>query len=268
MKHWTFIVISLLVLAIEPAQAKGDYHYPQQQNNQQIEVTIIDQSGYRLPLYDADGSYQLKKSYLQALRNQEYSIEVRNKTARRVGFVIAVDGRNIITGKQSYLTSSEKMYILGGHQVSTFRGWRSSSQTINRFYFTNENDSYSAAFNDYSAMGVIAVAAFFEKRPIRPPHTIGNRNKSNKHNNSTASRRSPGTGWGDKEHSPTTQVRFKAQSRPFAKHLIKYEWHKRLCKMGIIHCNQHNDNQQYGNRLWDNNGYAQPPKRRRHRGRY
>jgi hypothetical protein len=263
MKNWTFVVISFLILAMQPAFAKGNRHQHHGQSNK-IEVTIIDEYDYRLPLYATDGGYNLKKSYMQALREQEYSIEVRNKTSKRVGFVVAVDGRNIITGKPSYLKNHEKMYILDGYQVSTFRGWRSTGNTVNRFYFTNENDSYAAAFNDHSAMGVIAVAAFFEKRPRNPPHTIGNRNAKNKQENSTAARRQPGTGWGSTEHSPTTRVKFVAQSRPFTKHLIKYEWHKSLCEMGIIHCNSHKYSQSRSNRLWnDNGGYATPPPSRK-----
>ncbi|MCJ8274182.1 MAG: hypothetical protein MJK04_32895 [Psychrosphaera sp.] len=288
MKHWIIVVISLLVFVAQPSQAGSNrYHHQGQGQNhdqhssqhQKIEVTIVDEYGYRLPLYDTNGNFQLKKSYMQALQQQEYSIEVRNKTSRRVGFVVAVDGRNIITGKPSYLKSREKMYILNPHQVSTFRGWRSSGNTVNRFYFTDESQSYSAAFNDYSAMGVIAVAAFFEKQPKHPPHNISNRSKNRKPDYSVSKRSSKsataGTGWGDSEHSPTTRVKFVAQKRPFTKHLIKYEWHERLCEMGIIHC--HNSNRysnksshkgsnssdSRSNRLWDaNNDYAPPPPRR------
>lgn len=262
MKYWIFVIAGLSVLFNVPKANADHYHHakPYPQPNK-IEVAVIDEYGYRLPLYETEGGYRLKKSYVQALRGQEYSIEVRNNTARRVGFVVAVDGRNIITGRPSYLKSHEKMYILKPHERSTFRGFRSSKHTINRFYFTDEANSYAAAFGDHSAMGVIAVAAFYEKRPVHPPHSIGN--KQHKRNGSTAARSQPGTGWGDTEYSPTKKVKFIAQKKPFAKHLIKYEWHRSLCEKGIIHCHQNSHSIGRSNRLWDNDQYAPPPRRYR-----
>jgi hypothetical protein len=79
-----------------------------------------------------------------------------------VGLVIAVDGRNIISGKQSWLRNDERMYILGPYGRGEFKGWRTSLDSINRFYFTEVADSYAAAFRDESAMGVIAVAVYPE----------------------------------------------------------------------------------------------------------
>ena len=257
MKVWMILFCSLLLASAQSVLADS-YHHNSELHK--IEVTIIDEYGYRLPLYETDGGYRLKKSYMQALDGQEYSIEVRNRTAQRVGFVIAVDGRNIITGQPSYLNHDEKMYILNPWQVSTFRGWRSSKNSINRFYFTDEDDSYSAAFHDRSAMGVIAVAAFYERTPPRSSHQIGNKAKRAPRGGQAA-RSQAGTGWGDGEYSPTTKVKFVAQSRPFAKHLIKYEWHRRLCELGVIRCYQHHDTISR-NRLWDDGQYAPPPPRR------
>jgi len=89
---------------------------------------------------------------------------VRNTSNHRVGVVIAVDGRNIISGKKSYLKSNERMYILNPYQKSTYKGWRSGKNRVNEFYFTDVPDSYAdRTFGDTSAMGVIAVAVFKEK---------------------------------------------------------------------------------------------------------
>ncbi len=54
---------------------------------------------------------------------------------RRVGVVVAVDGRNIISGKQSWLRNDERMYILEPYGVGEFKGWRTSLDSINRRYF-------------------------------------------------------------------------------------------------------------------------------------
>lgn len=260
MKNWIFAV-TLFLLSASSVFAHGVRDNYQNTRNLKVDVTIIDEYGYRLPLYDIEGKYRLKKSYLQALRGQQYAIEIRNKTNKRIGLVIAVDGRNIITGRPSYLKSHEKMYVLNPYEVSTYNGWRSSGNTVNRFYFTNENNSYAGAFNDHSAMGVIAVAAFHEKRPqYHNQHNAGQK-PSKQRNARPKARQQPGTGWGDSEYSPATQVHFVPKKKSFAKHLIKYEWHKRLCEMGVIHCHRHSHSSSQGNRLWDEGDYAQPPKR-------
>jgi hypothetical protein len=36
-------------------------------------------------------------------KGENYSIVIRNNTPERIGVVIAVDGRNIITGEKSFL---------------------------------------------------------------------------------------------------------------------------------------------------------------------
>jgi hypothetical protein len=42
------------------------------------------------------------------------------------------------------------------------KGWRTSLDSINRFYFTDVADSYAAVFHDESAVGVIAIAVYPE----------------------------------------------------------------------------------------------------------
>ena len=53
-----------------------------------------------------------RKVYAEAARGDQYTILVRNRLARRVGVVLAVDGRNIISGQKSWLKNNERMYIL------------------------------------------------------------------------------------------------------------------------------------------------------------
>ena len=52
--------------------------------------------------------------YVEAVKGDRYLIEVTNQTGRRIGVVIAVDGRNIISGKKSDLKRNEQMYIILG----------------------------------------------------------------------------------------------------------------------------------------------------------
>ncbi|MBA4389505.1 MAG: hypothetical protein C0399_01010 [Syntrophus sp. (in: bacteria)] len=47
--------------------------------------------------------------YMEAVKGEKYSIEVKNKSDRRIGVIIAVDGRNIISGNKSSLKHNERM---------------------------------------------------------------------------------------------------------------------------------------------------------------
>ena len=134
-----------------------------------VEVRIVSDNGRALPIYPVKMRSSSKKVYAEAIKGDHYRIEVRNKLNRRVGVVIAVDGRNIVSGEKSWMRNSERMYILGPYESGDFSGWRTSNDTINRFYFTDVPDSYAAAFGDESAMGVISVAAYPEMQRYQLP---------------------------------------------------------------------------------------------------
>jgi hypothetical protein len=207
-------------------------------------VEVVDANSYIFPTYpvsQSDGTY---RSYLQAKQNARYSIRVRNYTGKRIGLVVAVDGRNIISGKKSYLRNTERMYILKPGGVGTYRGWRTGRDEIRRFYFTNEGGSYAGAWGDYSAMGVIAVVAYAEKEPI----VVSRESLVVRESVRMAPMMEPGTGVGEREDSSSIRVDFTAKPYPLEKHLFKYEWRESLCEKKIISCN----------RLWDND-YVQPP---------
>ena len=104
--------------------------------------------------------------YVEAVKSEKYSIEVTNRSERQIGVVIAVDGRNIISGNKSDLKNNERMYIISPYTTNTFEGWRTGMDRTNRFYFTGQSDSYAEkVFSDGSAMGTIAMAVYREKLP-------------------------------------------------------------------------------------------------------
>ena len=133
-----------------------------------IEVSIVSDNGRFLPFYPMKSHPTLKKVYAEAIKGDHYRIIIRNKLNRRVGVVVAVDGRNIISGQKSWLKNNERMYILEPYATNEYSGWRTAQDKINRFYFTDVPDSYAAAFGDKSAMGVIAVVAYPEIRRYEP----------------------------------------------------------------------------------------------------
>lgn len=260
----TIKTISLLVVLLVAFEASAD-----RIRNSDISVDIVNSHGRELPTFDArSGQRKLSKAYVQARRGQEYGIRITNHSGERLAFVVAVDGRNIISGKRSKLKSNERKYVLGPYESATYRGWRTGRNRVNEFFFTDEDNSYSAAFDDYSAMGVIAVAAFrdADRREYEEVYKYESRKRSAAPGASSRSDRdssAPGTGYGDEHYSRSRRVRFDAERRAAATYLFKYEWRETLCDMGVARCYSKR------NRLWDeerrhaDRGYAPPPPRYR-----
>jgi hypothetical protein len=254
-----------------------------------VEVRIVTDDGRALPTYPVKMKHALKKVYAEAVKGDHYRIEVRNRLNRRVGLVIAVDGRNIISGEKSWLKSSERMYILEPYGSGEFAGWRTGQERINRFYFTDVPDSYAAAFGDESAMGVITVAAYPEQRSCVPPPMpmsqpgpydgrtfggVGNgaavadraaeapaasaaKGMNKKAAKAERNLEGAGTGYGREEYSPVETVAFEAEKRAVETIHFKYEWRSTLCRLGVVSCDR--PPRRPPNRLWDNGGFAPPP---------
>jgi hypothetical protein len=268
------LVITLLsfLFAFTGVQA-NQFKWDSNRNNASVEIDVVDDSGRELYQYTANNrKNRNKRTYLEASKGKNYTLRLRNTSNERVGVVVAVDGRNILSGKKSHLRSNEKMYVLDPYETANYDGWRTSKNRVNRFYFTSAGNSYSNAWGDRSAMGVIAVAVFKEKHK-----QYGNR----KYKRIAPSHRgylsedSAGTGFGDDSYSPTINVNFIAQNRADFKQFIKYEWRSNLCKRGVIDCNRYQDdrnnyydggdsyNRNHGNnRFWPreaNNGFVPYP---------
>jgi hypothetical protein len=253
-------VLLLLGAHAAPAATVGDC----------AQVEVLTAKGLSLPLYPTGTSDPKKKVYAEAVKGDEYTIVIRNLLPRRVGLVVAVDGRNIISGQKSWLRNSERMYILGPYETGQYRGWRTGSDRLNRFYFTDVPDSYAAAFGDESAMGIIAVAVYPEiERVVSPaPPAEHSREKAGAASSpASQAKRAPadsamesaGTGYGREEYSPSRTVAFEPEARAVETILVKYEWRSTLCRMGIVSCAPARPPK---NRLWDEGGYAPPPPRR------
>ena len=238
-----------------------------------VEVDVVDDRGRSFPQYPlrGEGGPAVFKAYLEATRGRNYSIQIRNRTNRRIGVVIAVDGRNVISGDRSNLGPDERMYVLGPYQQETYEGWRTGKNRVNRFYFTDEGDSYAGAWGDYSAMGVIAVVAFRENLPVQPWGQEGpgySDQRGLRHappaeaaplGAAPGTKAEPGTGYGEREWSPSRRVEFDPERHPFARFFLKYAWRDTLCRQGMIDCGGR-PRPPRPNRLWDEDDrYAPPP---------
>ena len=259
----TVLLISLVTPAFAWAHAgKGEV----------VDVQILSDSGQEFPKYRTYPRQHLegKFFFMEAAKGQRYSVQVRNKSDRRIGVVIAVDGRNIIDGKKSDLNRTERMYIIGPYEANTFEGWRTGMDRTNRFYFTEQSDSYAEkVFADASAMGTIALAVYREKvseivpysgKSSRmkdgpaggapcPPSASSSADRSELKKSEQA-----GTGFGETTHSPAYVVHFDPEQTTSEKIVLKYEWRSELCKKGIVPCSPKD-------RLWpDDFGFATIPR--------
>lgn len=245
LKKSIFMAIALLPILALQVQARGF-------DREDVEIEVISDNRGSLREYPVDSYGHKQRSYIAVRDGEYYSIRVRNRTDERVGVVIAVDGRNIITGKKSWLKRDEAKYVLDPWETAEYEGWRTSRKRVNRFYFTDVDDSYADNWGDHSAMGVIATAVFREKEYQRKPQHYSESNKSRRLSSKSEMRSrsdSAGTGFGESEWSPSHKVKFKARKKPMFKKFIKYEWRKTLCRRGIISCRHDNDWDQH-NRFW------------------
>jgi len=223
-----------------------------------VEVEIVGTRGQHFATYplernSGDGVF---RAYLEARNQAPYRIRVHNRSPRRVGLVIAVDGRNTVSGEKSELARGESMYILDPWESSTYEGWRTSGEQVNEFYFTHWKDSYAEAFGDRSARGVIAVAVYRERgrqeqlRSLKreAPATSERSAGSPAHSDAQdeVAKSQPGTGFGDEIYSPVRVVDFDSERKAAAKYFIKYEWREALCRKGVIDCEPREHN-----RFWN-----------------
>jgi hypothetical protein len=213
------------------------------QGHSDIQVELIsDHRGHLRKHHVQAPDHSGLRSYVVARDNERYTIRVHNNSNERVGFVIAVDGRNILSGKKSHLRTNEKMYVLGPNTSADYSGWRTSRNGVNRFFFTHMDNSYSAAWGDYSAMGIIAIAAFPEQYLRRhDQYHTGKKRIVKKSGKARRSGNSTGTGFGEEQWSPSRNIHFIPQQHPIAQEFIKYEYRSSLCQRGIIQCRPEKD---------------------------
>jgi hypothetical protein len=156
------------------------------------------------------------------------------------------------------------MYIVNGYEHGKYDGWRTASDQVHKFYFTDTADSYAMkTFSDSTAMGVIAVAIYQEKERPKllyeqkrldnaPPAPSAGSSAMGKAG--AAKDESAGTGFGSEQYSPVVRVAFEPDLTPVQKTLVKYEWREVLCRKGTLNCRQ-----EPKNRLWDEDEYAPYP---------
>ncbi len=257
---WLWISLALSLTAPCLASSKFTQNH-QLDSPHAVEIKIISDHGDEFSIFPVTQQHLNKqyRAYIEAINGENYAVKIRNHSNQRLGLVIAVDGRNIISGEKSMLKHNEQMYILGPYETQSYSGWRTSSRDIHRFYFTDAQNSYAHAFEDDSAMGVIVVAVFEEKLPLFSKYKKKrSANKPKSAASDSVARESAeqeaGTGFGEHETSHVRRVHFNAKRIALTKYFYKYEWHDTLCHKRIIDCDSHRFPEKK-NRFWPIENY-------------
>lgn len=158
MKKTILAVTLLILLACSGAQSHHQADF-------QMEVLV---HGKPAPKYFHSG-----KVYIEALKNQEYSIRLANPLNRRVAVALAVDGLNSIDARTSDAFSAKK-WVLGPYETITIAGWQVNQQQARKFFFTTEAKSYGQWLGKTQNLGIIS-AVFYRERPFWNEYPGSNR---------------------------------------------------------------------------------------------
>jgi len=127
-----------------------------------FEVDVL-VDGRPLSVYQSRG-----RTYVEAVRDEEYEIRLRNRSSDPVAVALFVDGLNTIDASRSSAWDASK-WVVGPYQTITIRGWQMDSDYARRFYFTTERDSYAAKLGQRNNLGVISAVFYRERRPVITP---------------------------------------------------------------------------------------------------
>ena len=251
-----------------------------------VETRILVE-GRRTALYAAPRSDE--RRYFEATRGDDYAIEIRNRTGRRVAVLIVVDGLNVVNGERSSLSRHEPMYVLDPWEHATIRGWRTSLEDVRQFVFVEEERSYASRSGQANGdMGWIRVLAFEERRPVavyqdRRPWLLDERSRgealppprsdadappatsekaapspqkpeAQRDIAQSESERFPGTGWGRERRDPVRETWFDPAARPTDHLVLRYEYESGLVALGIFPDRDRLSEREHGERR-----FALPP---------
>lgn len=121
-------------------------------------LKVVSSSGRALP-----GSVRSGRNYVIGEHGERYSIELKNRTSRRIEVVVSVDGLDVLDGKSA--STGKRGYVIEPGRRVTIEGWRRNMSSVAAFRFGAVSGSYSARSGAGTRnVGVIGVAAFTEKR--------------------------------------------------------------------------------------------------------
>jgi len=123
-----------------------------------LRVSLLDERGGALPGVDVAG-----QRYAIGRAGERYMIGVSNDTGARYEIVAAVDGLDVIDGRDA--SFDKRGYVVDPYTSFVIDGWRTSDTTTAAFRFSGLEDSYAGQTGRPRNIGVIGVA-FFQERAI------------------------------------------------------------------------------------------------------
>jgi hypothetical protein len=236
------IPIFLFVLALSAACLPSGRAFALERGGFSMDILV---GGMPLNEYAARGT-----RYVEALKNREYSVRLRNGTAERVAIALSVDGLNSIDARTTSALEARK-WILRPYETITLDGWQTTSMTARRFFFTTEERSYGDWLGRTKNLGIVAAAVFREKRGLMIPI----QGEERRQDSGADSRRAPApsaappterqksleslgylaaTGIGREVDHGVVQVSFDAEDAPSALLELRYEYRDTLVRLGVV----------------------------------
>jgi hypothetical protein len=123
-------------------------------------LALVDEAGRTLPTFDHRG-----RTYVLGVPGQRYLLRIRNESGRRIEVVASVDGRDVVDGRTA--AWEKRGYLVEPRGEVTIDGYRLSGSAVAAFRFGSVRDSYAARMGDARDVGVIGVAVFPEREPVR-----------------------------------------------------------------------------------------------------
>jgi len=205
-----------------------------------VRLSIVDRdTGTELPQYPGRG-----QRWIAGAPGHRYAVRLANLGAERVLVVLSVDGVNAVSGETA--AASQNGYVLGPWETADIAGWRKSLDDVAAFVFTDLGDSYAARTGRAGNVGVIGIAVFRERAPVRvppwrraapmdaaspPPAARAQASRES----ADAAKQALGTGHGEREWSPIGTMAFVRASRtPAQVSELRYDAARRLAALGIL----------------------------------
>ncbi len=107
-RQWQAGLIIMLMLL-------GPTVWAQRFDSRDVEVEVVNDRGRTVSTISGAtraGARRSIRLIWKRASGSNYSVQIRNRSDQRIGVVIAVDGRNVISGDRSHLSPNERMYVL------------------------------------------------------------------------------------------------------------------------------------------------------------
>lgn len=162
------LCVALVPLAPSTAEAHGavarTWHRPQPTAN--VRVSLESADGMALPTAMHHGA-----TFVAGELGERYAIRIENDSNERVEVVVAVDGRDVVSGKLADATR-QRGYVVQPFGSVVIDGFRRSHDHVAAFRFTDVEDSFSGRMGSGHQAGNITVAVFREQASTRPMKQI------------------------------------------------------------------------------------------------